>query len=86
MKKYPFLKLLEVMQILRLWLKRPIFLSNVLVTEDAKLTVLLNNNLSSQLKAVDAIDCDADFHTLSFTIVLCILFRHKRFLQTMLML
>lgn len=61
------------------------FKSNALVTEDAKLTVPLNNNLCSQMK-VDAMDCDANFHTLSFKIVQDILFKHKRILQTMLML
>lgn len=69
-----------------LWLIRLIFLGNALVTEDAKLMALLNNKLQPQMKAVEAIDCDANFHTLSFKIVQDLLFKHKRVLQTMLLL
>lgn len=53
---------------------------------DAKLIVQLNNQLQAQMRAVEAMDCDANFHTWSFKIVQDLQFKHERDLQTMLLL
>jgi len=66
------------MQIFCAWLIRPLFLSNALVIEDARLTVLLNNNLRSWMDTVDAMNCDANFINLSLKFFQGKLFKHKR--------
>lgn len=73
-----------MMQILYPWPIRPLFLSNALVIEYARLPdcqiaklLLQSNNLHSWMDALDAMDCDANFHTSSSKVVQGIVFKHK---------